>query len=228
MAIDKSSGSYIAVIDDDETADKYWIRNLVNTLVNFNADAVFGYVLPIFSEGTPDWLQQREIYFLPLGRTGDPPLSYPTTNCMIKTEKVNKFNLRFDPEYGLSGGEDHVFFTLLSKYEAKFVVCREAITYETVPAHRAKLKSIFNRQIQKGNAWGRIVIASSNNKVNKITFFLLVKSLLGIGYYGLQSLVFLPFRRKWIFSLIGLWLNVGKILAIFKLKFLIYKTGYNN
>jgi len=228
MALDISSGHYIAIIDDDETADNYWIRNLIDALVKFDADAVFGYVLPVFPHNPPGWMQQREIYLMPMGKTGDPPSSFPTTNCIVKASNVKKLNLRFDPEYGLSGGSDRVFFELLSEYNFKFVVCKEAITYETVPTHRTKLKSICSRQIQKGNAYGRIVIGSVNNKFNKITFFLLVKSLLGIGYYGLQSIIFLPFRRKWIFSLIRLSLNVGKLLAIFNLKLLIYKTGYNN
>ncbi|NNL20405.1 MAG: glycosyltransferase [Ignavibacteriaceae bacterium] len=228
MSIDKSSGHYIAIIDDDETADNYWIRNLIDTIENFNADAVFGYVLPVFPPSTPVWIQQREIYFMPMGKTGDPALSYYTTNCMIKANKVKKLNLRFDPEYGLSGGSDRVFFDLLSEHKFQFVVCREAITYEKVPAHRTKLKSICSRQIQKGNNYGRIVIASGNNTFHKITFFLLIKSLLGIGYFGLQSIIFLPFKRKWIFSLIRLCLNIGKLLAIFKVKLLIYTTEYNN
>lgn len=47
ISFDKSSGQYLAVIDDDETADKYWIRNLIDTVIRFNADAVFGYVIPV-------------------------------------------------------------------------------------------------------------------------------------------------------------------------------------
>jgi len=147
---------------------------------------------------------------------------------MIKSNYIKKFNLRFDPKYGLSGGEDRVFFDLLSEYKLKFVVCKEAITYETIPAYRTKLNFFCNRFIQKGSNYGRIVIASGSNKFQKDTVILLIKSLLGIGYYGLQSLFFLPFRMKWIFSLKNLCLNVGKLLAIFKLKLLIYKTDYNN
>ena len=164
MAVDKSSGHYIAIIDDDETADNYWIRNLIDTLVKFDADVVFGYVIPVFDSNIAQWLKQREIYFLPIGKTGDLPLFRYTTNCLIRSDKVKKFSLKFDPEYGLSGGEDRVFFDLLSEYKFKFVVCREAITYETIPANRTKLKSICYRQIQKGNNYGRIVIASGNNK----------------------------------------------------------------
>jgi len=228
MTIDKSSGHYIAIIDDDETADNYWIRNLIDTVVRFNADVVFGYVIPVFPHDTPAWMQQREIYFMTMGKTGDSPSNYYTTNCIVKASNVKKFNLRFDPEYGLSGGSDGVFFNLLYEYKFKFVVCREAITYETVPAHRNELKFLCNRFITKGSNYGRTVIASDNSKFQKITVLLLTKSLLGIGYYGLQSLIFLPFRRKWIFSLKNLCLNVGKLLAIFKLKLLIYKNEYNN
>ena len=78
MALDKSSGNYIAVIDDDETADKYWIRNLIDAAVRFNADAVFGYVIPVFDPNIAQWKKQREIYFEPMGKTGETPLSFPT------------------------------------------------------------------------------------------------------------------------------------------------------
>jgi len=223
-ALDKSTGHYIAIIDDDETADEYWIRNLIDAIVRFNADAVFGYVIPVFPSDTPIWLQQREIYFLPIGKTGDPPSSFPTTNCLIKSERVNQFNVRFDPKYGLSGGEDQMFFRLLSTYGAKFVICREAITYETILPHRSRLKAICNRAIHQGNAYARITINSSNKKFYKLTILLLVKSLLGIGYYGLQSFIILPFRKRWVFSIIRLCLNIGKLTAIFKLKLLLYKN----
>ena len=92
MAVDKSSRHYIAIIDD-ETADNYCIRNLIDTVVRFNADAVFGYVLPVFDSDIAKWMKQREIYFLPMGRTGDLPLFRHTTNCLIRSDKVKKFNL---------------------------------------------------------------------------------------------------------------------------------------
>ena len=225
MALDMSSGNYIAVIDDDETADQYWIRNLIDAAVKFNADAVFGYVLPVFDPSIPQWKKQREIYFLPLGKTGDPPLFCYTTNCLIKADKVNKINLRFDSKYGLTGGEDSVFFDLLSKYQAKYVVCREAISYEVVPQYRTELKFICNRYFQKGNNEGRIINDTEQSKFQKIE--ILIKSLLGIGYYGLQSFILLPIRKKWIFGLIRLCYHSGLFLAIFNLKTLTHKTEYD-
>lgn len=226
ISFDKSSGQYLAVIDDDETADKYWIRNLIDTVIRFNADAVFGYVIPVFDSNVAQWKKQREIYFLPIGKTGDPPLFCYTTNCLIKADKVNKINLRFDPKYGLSGGEDSVFFDLLSEYNAKFVVCREAITYEVVPQYRTELKFICKRYFQKGNNEGRIITDSEHSKFQKI--IILTKTLMGIGYYGLQAIILLPFRTKWIFGLIRLYYYSGLFLAIFKLKSLIHKTEYDS
>ncbi|MCC6254274.1 MAG: glycosyltransferase [Ignavibacteriaceae bacterium] len=225
MALDKSSGNYIAIIDDDETADKYWIRNLVDALVKFKADAVFGYVIPVFDPDLAQWKKQREIYFSPLGKTGDPPLFYYTTNCLIKADKVNKINLRFDPNYGLTGGEDSVFFDLLSKYQSKYVVCREAISYEVVPLYRTELKFICNRYFQKGNNEGRIINDKSYSKFQKI--IILIKSLLGLGYYGLQSFILLPIRKKWVFGLTRLCYFYGQFLAIFKLKSFMDKTEYD-
>ncbi|NWG29378.1 MAG: glycosyltransferase [Ignavibacteriaceae bacterium] len=228
MALDMASGKYIAIIDDDETADKYWIRNLIDTIEKFNADAVFGYVKPVFDSHIAEWKKQREIYFLPVSKTGEPPLFRYTTNCLIRSEKIKKFSLRFDPDYGLSGGEDGVFFDLLSKeFKFKFIACREAITYEAVPEYRTSLKYIFNRNFQKGNNTVWHALESGDNKFQKIKILYFIKSLLAIGYFGLQFLIFLPFREKWIFSFVGLSLNFGKLFAVLNLKLRKYKTGYN-
>lgn len=226
MALDMSSGKYIAIIDDDETADESWIRNLIDTLLRFNADAVFGYVIPIFETNISQWKKQREIYFLPVGKTGDQPKYHYTTNCLVKTDKVKKFNIRFDPKYGLTGGEDSVFFDLLSKYETKYVVCKEAISYEIVPRYRTELKFICKRYFQKGNNEGRIINETVHSKFQKIQK--IIKLFLGIGYYGSMSLILLPIKKKLIFSIIRLCYYLGQSLAIFKLKSLTDKTEYDN
>ncbi len=228
MALDKSTGKYIAILDDDETADQYWIRNLIDTLEKFNADAVFGYVVPIFDPEIAHWKKQRELYFLPMSKTGEAPLFRYTTNCLIRSDKVKEFNLRFDPEYGISGGEDGVFFDMLYEvYDFKYVASREAITYEFVPESRTKLKSIFKRNFQKGNNIVWHDIETGNNKYQKIKIFYFVRSSLAVGYYGLQSLIFLPIRKKWIFGFKGLSINLGKLLATFNFKLRKYRTGYN-
>lgn len=226
MTLDKSIGKYIAIIDDDETADKYWIRNSIDTIIKYNADVVFGYVIPVFDPDIATWMQQREIYFKPMGKTGDPPLFRYTTNCVIRADKLRKFNLRFNPDYGL-GSSDTVFFDLLSEYKFKFVVCREAITYEVVPPNRAKLKFIFNRDFQRGNNIVWRAIEFGNNNLLKIKMLFFIRSSVAITYYGLQSLLFLPFRRKWIFSFIGLSLNIGKFLGVLNFKLRKYKRKYN-
>lgn len=209
----------------NEVADQYWIRNLIDTIEKFNADVVFGFVIPIFYSDLPKWKKQREIYFLPVGKTGDMPLFHYTTNCLIKADKVRKYNLKFDPKYGLTGGEDSVFFDLLLKYNAIYVVCREAISYEVVPQYRTTLKFICQRYFLKGNNDGRIIIDVVNSKFQKI--FKIIKALLGIGYYGLQTLIFLPIRKKWIFGLIRLCYFYGQFLAIIKLKSFEDKTEYD-
>lgn len=226
LALDKSTGKYLAFIDDDETADDYWVANLINSIERFNADAVFGYIIPVFDSNVPIWMKQREIYFKPMGQTGDPPLFRYTTNCLIKADTVKKNNIRFDPNYGLSGGEDGFFFDAMQKINSHFVVCREAISYEFIPAYRTTLRFTFSRFFQRGNNFGLNKIEVENNKFQKTRVLLFIKSIIAILFFGFQSIILLPNKKKWIFSFIRLSLNLGKLSAVFGKKFFIYKNEY--
>lgn len=223
VAIDKSSGEFIAIIDDDETADPKWIQNLLSTALKYNADVVFGYVEAVFPANVPVWIQQREIYFHPMGKTGDNPIFRYTTNCLIKSETIKKYNIEFDPEYGLSGGEDSFFFNALEKLGAKFVVCREAITYEMIPVDRTKLSYLFKRSIQKGNNFAKQYIELNEKKYLIKKIELLLKSILAIIIYGNLTILLYPLKKHWIFRYIDFVQNLGKVSFIFNFKPLLYK-----
>jgi succinoglycan biosynthesis protein ExoM len=45
LGLKNVSGDYIAIIDDDEVADKYWIHKLINTIIKYNTDIVFGFYI---------------------------------------------------------------------------------------------------------------------------------------------------------------------------------------
>ena len=62
LAVANSTGNHLLFIDDDEFVEENWIKNLYNTLVDFNADGVFGLILPEFEEYTPVWIRKKEYY----------------------------------------------------------------------------------------------------------------------------------------------------------------------
>lgn len=184
VSLRNASGAYIAFVDDDETADKYWIFNLLNSLNKFNADGVFGNVIPIFDNKISEKFKKREFYFSPLTETGEIARYYYTTNALIKTSIIREKNIVFDPSYGLTGGEDVHFFERLSKEGAKFIVCKDAITYEYIPPERASLKYLFNRSLRGGQSFTRRKLELNNNKTLKISITLksLMKIIIGLIY----------------------------------------------
>ena len=53
LALENAKGQFIAILDDDEIADPFWINNLLKTALMYKADAVFGYVSAVFPENIP-------------------------------------------------------------------------------------------------------------------------------------------------------------------------------
>ncbi len=224
LAIKNATGEYLAFIDDDEAADKQWVQNLISTVMQFNADGVFGFVVPVFPPNVSPWLKQREIYFRPMGNTGSQAKFTYTTNCLIKSKIVKSNNILFDERYGLTGGEDTLFFTNLLDKGAKFVSCREAISYEFIPFERTKLKYLFFRAFQGGNTFARRMIELKNNKFNFTRLLILFKAILSIAYYFLKTTLLIPVKKKWILSFMRLASNIGKIFAVFNY----YNKPYKN
>ena len=55
-ALEKSEGDYVAFVDAHAIPQPDWLQNLVDMAEAFDADAVFGPVLPKFPKGTPEWI----------------------------------------------------------------------------------------------------------------------------------------------------------------------------
>ncbi len=153
VAIEKASGELIAFIDDDETADKRWLVNLYNCLINFNADGVFGLVVPRFDEGISERFKRREYYFSRMDETGSIARYMFTGSVLLKSDLLKKNKIYFDPAYGLTGGEDSDFFNRLKLRGAKFVNCREAISYEFIGKERTKLSFFLKRNMRGGQTY---------------------------------------------------------------------------
>ncbi len=155
VCVANSAGDFICFIDDDETADKDWIQNLINCIREFNADAVFGYVDPVFDVSIPEKFKFREFYFTPVASTGSLANFYYTTNCIVKSNLIKSEETPFDPSYGLTGGEDAHLFDRLASKGTLFISSSSAITYEFIPKNRGTYKYLFNRALRGGQAYMR-------------------------------------------------------------------------
>ncbi len=182
-------------------------------MVKYNADGVFGYVETIFENIIPDEFRKREYYFSQMEATGMKSQFYFTTNCIVKADVIKNETMIFDPEFGLTGGEDAHLFERLENKGARFVDCKEAATYEFIPQSRASYKYLFNRSLRGGQSFARRKIEQNKNFIFRL--FVLIKALIMIFY---SSLLYIPglFHHQFkIESIQILGASIGKIRSVF-------------
>ena len=68
----------------------------------------------------------------------------------------------FDPEFGLTGGEDTVFFMRLVKRGCKLVCCAEAEVTEFVPESRCEVMYMLRRALGSHQAFVKCSVRNSD------------------------------------------------------------------
>ena len=152
-----ASGEFIAFVDDDEIPTPHWLRHLVETQRKFDADAVFGPVVPRYHGETPMWLRQGGFFERPRFVTGTliDIQNARTGNVLIKAERLKRLKEPFDPSFGRTGGEDSLLFRRLLAEGNTLRWCDEALVFEEVPMERANAAWLLRRSFRVGQTWIR-------------------------------------------------------------------------
>jgi glycosyltransferase involved in cell wall biosynthesis len=144
IAIETSMGigEWIAMTDDDCEPPPQWLRSLLDLQHRTGADAVTGRVVRRVPPGSPRWLTEQP--FLELGvekrADGAEMESAATFNSMILSSWLqNRPQIRFDPHFGVIGGEDMVFFRAAHAAGLRICFSEKGFTYENEPPSRATL-----------------------------------------------------------------------------------------
>jgi succinoglycan biosynthesis protein ExoM len=145
----KVAASLIAMVDDDEVPDAFWLDEALTTLSRASGDIVYGPVIPIYAENPAPWLTEGKFFLRKRWPTGT-ALNYAYTHNVIVKASVASQSGGFDPFWGLKGGEDRDFFFRLCKTGHKVIYCDEAIVREFVPASRMCWKWIMQRSFRTG------------------------------------------------------------------------------
>jgi len=140
---------YIAFIDDDDTADEYWLLELYSSMLKYKADVVKGYVNYQFNEENK-CLRKLGLFSNPQNKTGEELNSAWTNNVLFSTDVYKKNDLKFDKSFTKTGGSDSYFFNLVKKNEFKIVMCREAIVNSPVGEDRSTVMWLFKRSFRIG------------------------------------------------------------------------------
>lgn len=141
---------FLAFVDDDETVDPGWLRQLIEVQRRTGAEFVQGpVVMSVEQERDRWWLASaffRQNSFADLA-----PLKESwTNNVLIDLRFVHRHGLQFEESLRFEGGEDTLFFQDMVARGGQGRFAREALVYEVQPASRLRWRWGMMRQYRYG------------------------------------------------------------------------------
>ncbi|TXT40174.1 MAG: Glycosyl transferase [Comamonadaceae bacterium] len=213
-----AKGDWIAFVDDDELPVSDWLLRLVETQQRFNADAVFGPVIPRYTTGIKDWIRLGG-YFdrrrFPTGTSID-EADARTSNALVSAKRLRSLDGPFDQSFGRTGGEDSMLFRDLLALECRFVWSDEATVSEDVPMARANASWLLRRSLRVGQTWIRAELYRLPIKAKIFHgFVLMLRACVQLVVSGVLAVAWLPLSRIKAFH----WtrtaaMQIGKITAM--------------
>jgi glucosyl-dolichyl phosphate glucuronosyltransferase len=161
-AIRMSKGNILCFTDDDVVLHEYWISQLVRCFDRYNCDCVGGRVLPIFPEGTEQWVRdyatklsgavviydKGEETFEFKGQT----FPFIGANFAFKRSVFKQVGY-FRPDLGGGTGrvgEDTEFINRLLDQGKRLYYCGKAVIWHPFDPHRLTLKHVAQWNISLG------------------------------------------------------------------------------
>ncbi|MFA5014771.1 MAG: glycosyltransferase [Actinomycetota bacterium] len=200
----ESRGEILAFTDDDCVVDALWLKNIQETMDNFNAECVFGKILPMWSDLPPDWMKENSNYFYgKLGALdyGDKILRVISEekeffggNLAIRKEALLNLGL-FNVALGRKGasmcaGEDTDLFERMIKKNKIIIYNPLIFVYHRIDKNRMTKKYFRKISFGSGVSYAFILSAGKKNKSHNLPSWYIKKSFKIILSYLLSTLAF--------------------------------------
>jgi len=158
-ALSQAHGSDALIfIDDDEIPSPGWLKALVSTWRAQGCAAVTGPTPPTFEVDPSAWVVASGAFDSWEAADGAQVRSADTGNLLLDLAVVENLGLRFDPRYGLTGGEDSLFTRQLTRAGGVIRFAAGAVVTKRVPAARATRAWVLERSLRSGSSWARVRI----------------------------------------------------------------------
>lgn len=158
-ALSQAHGSDALIfIDDDEIPSPGWLKALVSTWRAQGCAAVTGPTPPTFEVAPSAWVVASGAFDSWEAADGAQVRSADTGNLLLDLAVVEGLGLRFDPRYGLTGGEDSLFTRQLTRAGGVICFAAGAVVTKRVPAARARRTWVLERSLRSGSSWARVRI----------------------------------------------------------------------
>lgn len=153
---ERTGYDWLVLLDDDEDPRDTWLDELFRVQRTSGCDLTVGVVRPRFPVGSPTWLSARPFQTAPEFPDGSDPAIPITGNLLISLAWLRRTGLRFDEDYGTTGGEDVDFFRRARAAGASIRYSATSIVAEIVPPARATLRYQLHREFRIGTQLPRL------------------------------------------------------------------------
>lgn len=160
VGIAYANGDIIAFIDDDATAEKDWLENLVKHYRETTIAAVGGKLVSVWAKTRPSWFPEELDWIVGGTYKGHPEIQAQVRNLILCNMSVKKeiFHTAgpFATELGRNGnwgtGAESEFFLRTKQQQADAIILYEpdAIVYHKVPPQRTSPKYVVLRSYNEG------------------------------------------------------------------------------
>ena len=164
-----SSSPWLLFIDDDEMPDQYWLDEMYRATQVTGADCIVGPVVTTYPASTPLWIVKGGYFQRKRFPNGSIAKERRTGNLLIKRELFHIAGY-FNPDFGLTGGEDSDFFFRLDKLGIQIFWWDKAIVYEELPPYRATLHFLLKKQYRHAQIEVRLYVLTK--EPGKLFYFL--------------------------------------------------------
>jgi succinoglycan biosynthesis protein ExoM len=158
----------LVFIDDDERPCDHWLALLLQTYAEHHSAAVVGPVISQFAVEPDPWITAGGFFDRLRRPTGSRVDVAATNNLLLDLHQVRGLGLRFDTEFGLTGGSDTLFTRQLHRSGGRIIWCDEAIVADIVPAARVSRSWVVRRALRSGNSWSRTSLALTAGPVRRM------------------------------------------------------------
>lgn len=189
-ALDESGRERLLVfIDDDELPRLGWLAALLDARQRHGCAAVTGPTPPVFETAPDPWVAACGAFDSWEAADGARVRSADTGNLLLDLGRVRALDLRFDPRYGLTGGEDSLFTRRLTLAGEEIRFAAGAVVDKRVPAQRARRDWVLRRAHRSGSTWARVRIDTADRARVALRLGYAAKGLVRAGREGVLALL---------------------------------------
>ena len=158
--IRKATGDIVAFIDDDATADRNWLENLIKSYENAQVVGVGGLVQAIWENGRPIWFPEELDWIVGCSYKGLPehksllrnPIGCNMSFRRRVFEKAGYFRLKSRVDLTLLAADETEFSIRVLRRipKARIIYEPSALTYHRVPISRKSFRYFVKRAFYEG------------------------------------------------------------------------------